>query len=353
MEQVTDSRPRPGMMEKIKLVAEHSAAALNNSISHESLFLLPVWRAIGSVVEALRGRTLAKVIAATVAILILVAAMIWMKWDYRVEGKGRLMPIVKRDVFAAREGRVTKVLVTSGQRVAAGTPVVELENEDIRSRLLAATNEYNERRKEANGLETELNNLNRTTNKDDYIRLAGKLQQTKLAIEGAKTQVTILTKMREDLTVRTPIDGVIATFDPDKVLLYRPVQQGELLLEVMDTSKDWHLELDVPEHRLGHILRAQEREKDEKLPVEFLLATETEVTYQGTLGPIASRANVSDEQGTVVEVYADISPEDKIKLKDKYRIGAEVRAKINCGPYSLWYVLFGDVLEFIRKRLWF
>ena len=32
--------------------------------------------------------------------------------------------------------------------------------------------------------------------------------------------------------------------------------------------------------------------------------------------------------------------------------GAEVIAKIDCGRRSLGYVLFGDVIEFIRKRFW-
>lgn len=34
------------------------------------------------------------------------------------------------------------------------------------------------------------------------------------------------------------------------------------------------------------------------------------------------------------------------------QIGAEVIAKINCGKKPLGYVLFGDVIEFLRKRLW-
>ena len=33
-------------------------------------------------------------------------------------------------------------------------------------------------------------------------------------------------------------------------------------------------------------------------------------------------------------------------------IGAEVRSKISCGKRSLGYVLFGDVIEFVRQRLW-
>ena len=34
------------------------------------------------------------------------------------------------------------------------------------------------------------------------------------------------------------------------------------------------------------------------------------------------------------------------------RIGAEVRARIDCGPAPLGFVLFGDVIEFVRVHLW-
>jgi hypothetical protein len=34
------------------------------------------------------------------------------------------------------------------------------------------------------------------------------------------------------------------------------------------------------------------------------------------------------------------------------RIGADAVARIDCGNRSLGYVLFGDAVEFIQRRLW-
>ena len=80
------------------------------------------------------------------------------------------------------------------------------------------------------------------------------------------------------------------------------------------------------------------------------MATKTEATYDGKLQLVGTRSEKSDELGSVVEVYADI---DANSLpKQNRRIGAEVRAKISCGQRSLGYVLFGDVVEFVRQRLW-
>ena len=35
-----------------------------------------------------------------------------------------------------------------------------------------------------------------------------------------------------------------------------------------------------------------------------------------------------------------------------HSIGAEVRAKIGCGKKSLGYVLFGDIVDFLRRQFW-
>src|SRR5262249_48397842 len=47
VEQVTESRPRPGMTDRIKAVSELTSAALSNTLTHHQLFLLPLWRFLG------------------------------------------------------------------------------------------------------------------------------------------------------------------------------------------------------------------------------------------------------------------------------------------------------------------
>ena len=85
------------------------------------------------------------------------------------------------------------------------------------------------------------------------------------------------------------------------------------------------------------------------MPVKFVLATNVEKTYPGSVSRQASRANPSSEAGTsVVEFFVDIEAEDIPATA----IGAEVTAKIDCGKRSLGYVLFGDVVEFVRRHLW-
>jgi hypothetical protein len=86
--------------------------------------------------------------------------------------------------------------------------------------------------------------------------------------------------------------------------------------------------------------------------VRYVLATATESTYDGSLDSldsISTRSVVSETEGSVVPVYASLGQ----PTPPAPRVGAEVTAKINCGPMSLGYVLFGDVVEFVRKKFWF
>ena len=99
---------------------------------------------------------------------------------------------------------------------------------------------------------------------------------------------------------------------------------------------------------MGHVLRAWNKSPDHKLQVDFIPANAAESTFSGELVEIASRLAVSSDQSNICECTVAM---DVAQIPDK-AIGAEVRAKISCGKRSLGYVLFGDVIEFIRQRLW-
>jgi hypothetical protein len=176
------------------------------------------------------------------------------------------------------------------------------------------------------------------------------LAKTEIEIIGLQEQVDIFTERQKHLKVYSPIDGVLATFQVEQKLLNRPVKSGETLVEVMDDRGAWRLELEVEEHRMGHIFEGQKKLETEELPVEYVLATRPEDTYVGTVETIATRADVAAEKGSIVEIHTKIEAGDL--PADRRRIGADVRAKINCGKSSLGYVLFGDVIEFLRKRFW-
>ena len=349
IEQITDSQPRPHLEKRADLLAGHIASGIANSRNYESIFLMPFWRFIGRCFAALRGKTLVKTLVITAIIVAAGIALALVPYDYRVTCDGRLMPTIQREVFTNWEGEVVAIHVESGQRVKKGDLLIEIRNEDLKAQALETQNKLKELNTQRFATNARLQADNNKRPSEDIINLRGKLFELNTQIIGVEKQLKILKDRLAKLNVKAPIDGVVTTFQIEQLLINRPVQRGELLLEIMDPTGPWQLELDVEEKRMGHILRATEKKGDIGLPVEFILATSNELTYEGEVTEISTRANSSEESGSIVETYATFNKKELPRLL----IGAEVSAKIDCGERSLFYVLFGDVVETCRRYFWF
>lgn len=351
VEQFSESRPLPVLRERADLVADHVAASLHNARRHQDIFLLWLWVAIGRFFGWFRGRNLLISLAVIAGIAAAGTALAFVPWDYRVEGIGKTMPVTQQSVFAPWDGDIVEVFVEGGQEVTAGQPLVQLVSDDLREELVTAKNEVNQKNQvvvSAISLLHGAREKDSDENRNEISRLLVEQLRAEHELRAAEERVRVLEDRIEKLTVRSPIDGIVATFKVKQKLQNRPVRRTETLLEVMDHTGDWQLELEVPEYRMGHMLKALERSKDHTLPVEYVLATAVETSYEAKVTKIATRTNETEEEGTIVEVYADIDP-DTLPSR---RIGAEVEAKINCGKRSLGYVLFGDVIEFVQRHFW-
>lgn len=346
VEQVSESQPKPGVVDKADLLADHVGSAIYNAKRFHRIFLMPVWVKLGKAWSLLEGKNGTKAMLAVAALVLVIAALWLVQWDYRVEGEGRMMPVVQKDVFAPWDGDVVDIKVDSGQRVKKGDLLIVVENKELNQQYVAAGTDLAAKEAVRAGLEAQ---LKRTIEQTERDKLNGQLLQTAAEAEGLIRQREVLEERLSSLNVTAPIDGIVSTFQIRQLLQNRPVKRGEVLLEIKDDSQDWRLELDVQDHRMGHIIDAQKKLATQTLKVEYVLATDSEKTFDAVLGEMATRTNPSEEKGAVVVFFAPI---DVKALPRGPRIGAEVRAKISCGKKALGYVLFGDVIEFLYKYLW-
>lgn len=348
VEQISET-PLPADVDaRLDRIATHVGLALDNAQVCERIFLLPLWKLLGNWKSRLRGRKTWKIGAALGAVALVALILALVPWDYRVTAKGRMMPIDRRGVFAPWDGEVVELPARSGQQVRAGDLLVRLRNEELETNLHKQATLLHSKEKEFDAIRAQLNDASTPLNKSNEIELLGKQAQLTAEIEGAKLQVESLKSQYEALAIRAPIDGKIATFRIEELLRKRPVKRGELLLEIMDDTHAWRLEVDVPDNRIGHILEAQYEQGTEGLRVKYMLATDTESDYFGTLETLSNRSVSSETEGVVVPVFVALGdPAPRAPT-----IGAEVTAKIYCGKRSLGYVWFGDVIEAARKFFW-
>jgi biotin carboxyl carrier protein len=300
------------------------------------------------------ARNLPRTVLAALGLLAGILALVFVPAELRLEGKGTLEPVNRRDVFAGIDGVVEAIApgIEHGAEVKATQPLARLRNTEVDVALAdvlgrKASSEEQLRATRRSLLEDE------KISADEKVRLAGRAAQLEREIESLESQRQLWETRRGDLEVTSPLDGVVVTWQVRDRLLLRPVEKGQVLLSIADKNGPWELEVHMPDDRLGHVNRAA-REAEaagRDLVVDYILATDPGTRHRGTVREIHEQAEVRGEDGNTVLVRVTIDP-DKHE-KEELGAGASVTARIACGKRSLGYVWFHDVLSFIQTQVLF
>jgi multidrug resistance efflux pump len=300
------------------------------------------------------ARNLPRTVAAGLAALAALAALVFVPAELRLEGKGTLEPVHRRDVFAGIDGVVERLepglehgaAVRQGQLLAAlRNTELEVAIEDVKGRKLSSLEQLESTKRRL--LE------DKKITPEERNQLAGRRAQLDREIASFDNQLRIYEAKTRDLEVRSPIDGVIVTWQVRDRLLLRPVEKGQSLMSVADKTGPWELEIHMPDDRLGHVNRAaaEARKAGRELEVDYILATDPGTRHHGTVKEIHEQAEVRGEQGNTVLVRVTIDPDRH--EKEELGAGASVTARIACGKRPLGYVWFHDLLSFIQTQVFF
>jgi multidrug efflux pump subunit AcrA (membrane-fusion protein) len=187
----------------------------------------------------------------------------------------------------------------------------------------------------------------------DKSKKESEVTQLRESIKSKMKQLDSLNIKKDMLTIRSPIDGRVVTSNVQERLgSSRPVNRGESLLEIADPTKEWELEVLMPEKRMGHIAEARAKTGD-KLPVTFFLATNPAEQLQGEVDIEELSAEVRGESGNTVLVHVNFDQAKLHQVVEKPKIGASATAKIHCGKRAIGYVWFHDLVDFIRAKILF
>lgn len=349
VEQIEDSRPREGMDQRIEVVRDHSSTALANSLEHQGLFLMPLWRAIGRASWIVQARTLPKTLAILAVVLAAIAALVIVPGDFTIEARGELQPVIRRDVFGPLDGgKVRKIHVEHGQSVTAGELLLELDNVDLKARKAEIEGQIEATEEVLNSRNVLLNSSGQALPWADEVRITGERDQAQAQLKSLHEQWILFEQKELELEVLSPISGIITTWDVERTLKSRPVQPGNVVLVVADPSGDWELVIQLEEDRMGHIGRAQ-KELGEELDVEFILQSEPGVTHRGKIKEVDYNAEVRGEEGSTVRVKVAIDKEAIGQLLP----GATVTTQFHCGRRAIGYCYLHDLWEFMQKQVFF
>lgn len=323
-------------------VTEQIGVAMSRARLLAAVPLLSVWNSLATGSWLLRcGRLL--LIAGLMAIVFALASL---PMELRLAASGELLAESRQTLFAPEEGVVREVLVRQGESVVAGQPLLSLDNLELvsrRSDLAGQLLQLQERRKtlEARRTSTQLNER-------DQLELQGHLLEIAVSTESLQRQIELLQQRLDRLKLLAPAVGTVITWNPDQVLLNRPCQPGDALLQQIDPRGAWSLELRIPEDRAGYVLRRLARLRNgERLAVDFVLATEPERRYRGFLRELAPRTELTSD-GHVLRATVDLDETQLPPLRD----GAEVTARLNCGSHSIGFVWLRELIEVAQTYWW-
>ena len=361
IEQIEDNRVPERMKKRMEIVVEHAQTAVGNALDHNGVFLMPLWKAIGKSKVLVTARMLPKTVAVSLGVLALILALILIPWNFNMHCKGTLEPEVRRNIFAQESGKVDEVLVRHGSIVYGpgenpdepeGTLLVRLSDNQLEADYQKVLGDLAEVLKQ---IEATTEVSYKTERPEERIQAEGELAQLKVRQQSLGIQREILEERRKKMEVHAPISGTVMTFDLVNKLQSRPVQPDQILMEIAEPEGKLVLELDMPEKKMGHIdnymKKIRASEPDAKMKVQFVMTVDPTRTFSGTVIEEHDRAENRGEEGTTVEMRAEIDrPED---LPESKRAGAGVSAKVYCGKRALGYVLFNEAVAYLQKTVFF
>lgn len=347
IEQLSEELPEDSLRQRVEVVARHSGTALANARQYHSLFLLPLWEALGRVQWLVSARTLPKTLFVLLAVGGIASALLFVPAEFELEAKGVLQPELRREVFASIDGVVMDVHVQHAQQVLAGETLATMRNTDLEVQITDTLGQRESTLKQMHSIERALLGESKLSIEEQN-RLSGQLLQLRQTYESLDRQLSLYRQKESQLQVTSPINGQIVTWQVQDQLARRPVRQGQILMSVADPTGPWELEVYMPEDRMGHIAEAA-RKSGEPLRVTYILATEPGVSHVGTVKEIQAAAELRGEEGNTVLLRVEI---DNLTAAD-LRPGATATAKVDCGQRSLGYVWLHDLVAFVQRKILF
>jgi multidrug efflux pump subunit AcrA (membrane-fusion protein) len=335
---------------RAKLMALHGAQAIRSANEHHSIFLLPVWRALGR----LSARFKTRLARSIISLLLLAAgllALVYVPADFNLMARGEIQPARRQHVFARIDGTIDDLLVSEGQQVAQDEVLARLSNPELDLELEKVAGELrttNEKLAAVKSARLTDRSSDRGGNTADRSELAAQEEELRQWIASLHRQQALLEEQRMNLLVRSPLAGEVITWNVHPTLRQRPVRRGQLLMTIADLQGPWGLELFLADRHVGHFLEAQDQLK-RPLDVVFTLATNPNEQIVGQVKETAKSIQLEQQDGASLLVVVEFD-RDKVKFLQP---GATVSAKIRCGRRPLGYVWLHELWEFLQYRVLF
>ncbi len=351
VEQIESQVPPDALRSRCDLVYEHAARALNNSMTHSDLFLMPLWRFLGRATWLFRGSAFPKTMTVLALATVGLLALFLIRINLDLEANGALQPKLQEQVFAHVEGEVETVYVDHGDEVKVGQPLVKLRNRELEIQITDLKGQLDAARVSIVALGEQIGRTSRAGDSLETSRLMGQERESLKRKETLEAQLALVYEKEKQLIRTSPIDGIVMDWHLKERLRARPVVTGQVLVNLADPRGDWELELFMPEKRMKYLDDAFKVSAGQPLEVDFIQLTDASQYHKGKLqlADVHYRAELDPTDGAVVKLRVKPDTLDGLSR----RPGSKVIADVVAGRRSAAFVWFHEVVEWVQANVIF
>jgi multidrug efflux pump subunit AcrA (membrane-fusion protein) len=283
---------------------------------------------------------------AAVAIVVLVL-MLFVPTDFGIEVDGRAFPIERRRIFAPDDGIVEQLLVTSEQQVKAADELLRLRNPTRDLELTQVIGEIDSviaRQQAIRATRTTAGTGSSGSSSSRAADLSIEEQQLEQKLAALRQEQILIEQQISALTIRSPIRGMVYQRRLHEQLIARPVQRGELLMEIVDVDGPWEVQIQIPESVVGYVQQAR-TSSDESQSVHLSTAGDFQSMKSSRLQALDLATHLENGQLTCLAT-AEVDQFDVSRL----RAGQSIMVQIHCGRRSLAFVWFREIVEFLQRK---
>lgn len=286
-----------------------------------------------------RSRFRQRLRLAAAAVGLVTGVAVFVPLELWVPAPGRLLPSQRLQIHAPESGIVTLMAVKDGEEVAAGQLLMRLRSDELSLELEAVLGQTaaSEARLAA------IDQL-KTSRSADTALLAAEQAELAAGMESLRLRRQLLERRLESLEVKAAFAGRVYADDAAERMTGRPLQRGQLLLELANPQGAWELQLEIPEREARHVMQAAAAGAPE---ISFFSESAPEKLHRTQVSRVSESAVINAAGQLVLRVKGDIAAEGLGGVQE--RPGAGVRAEIACGQRSLGYVLLRKFVEFVQR----
>ena len=350
VEQLKDSRIESSLENRVNVVSQHAQTALTNSIDHNSIFLMPLWKGVGKVFNQFRGQKLFRTAAILSVIGLLGAFLCLFPYPFELGAKGSLIPENRHEVYAQLDGTLEEIYVsdTGDTVVEKGQLLAKMVSRELQLAIQDLIGRRAESQQEFLICQRRTTTLTGSEAQSNELRLV----QARQSVNSLTEELNLRMKDNELLEIRAREGGRVINWQVRQNLIRRPVKFGQHLMTIVEPDTQWLIELEMPERRIAHLMKAMEESK-EPLKVTFGLFSHPGQEFEGTLDSVDQKLEVHSDEGNAALVRVTF-PSDSIPQALR-RAGTRVSAQVHCGTTSIGYAMFHELIETVSSKwkFWF